>query len=191
MSRIDEILNFWFGAPGEPGHDEMRDVWFKPTEEFNRELQERFMADYERAAAGELDDWRQTARGSLTLILLLDQFPANVFKGDDRVFATDAKALEIAESAVDRGLDRELPEMERWFIYLPFEHSESLEVQRRSVELWNSLSDTPVNQVGKEFAVRHLRVIERFGRFPNRNAALGRESTPEEIAFLNSPEAPF
>lgn len=191
MSRIDNILDFWFGRPDDPDYGTFRAVWFQPTPEFNAALEASFLEDYKSAAAGDYDDWQETPRGSLALLILLDQLPANLFRSSPKAFAADAKALAVAKNAVERGFDRAVPEIQRWFFYLPFEHSESLPDQRRSVELFRSLSDTPSNRIGLDYAERHLRVIERFGRFPNRNEALGRASTPEEVEFLAGPNAPF
>lgn len=186
MSRVEEILGFWFG--GEEGY---REVWFRKDEAFDREVRDRFAEDYERAAAGELDGWMSSPRGCLALILLLDQFPRNLFRGDPRAFATDEKARAVADHAVSTGLDRGLSPVERMFVYLPFEHSESVEDQRRSVELFLALDAELEAPEVLDYAVRHREVIERFGRFPHRNEVLGRASTPEEEEFLKEPGSSF
>ncbi len=186
MAGIEEILNFWFGD-----EDGFRETWFRGGEAFDQEIQSRFGGDYERAAAGELDGWKSSPRGCLALILLLDQFPRNMFRGDTRAFATDPQAREAAKHAIESGFDRSLRPIERIFVYLPFEHSEDLEDQRRSVELFRALGRDLDSDELLDYAIRHKRVIARFGRFPHRNEVLGRSSTPEEEAFLGGPDAPF
>lgn len=189
MSRIEEILDFWFG--GEAGEEGFREVWFQRDEDFDREIRERFAGDYEKAAAGELDDWMALPRGCLALILLLDQFPRNLFRNDPRAYATDGKAREVADHAVTTGLDRGLAPVERMFVYLPFEHSESVEGQRRSVELFLALDVELGTSEVLDYASRHREVIERFGRFPHRNEILGRPSSAEEREFLEEPGSSF
>lgn len=186
MSRVEEILDFWFG--GEGG---FREVWFRRDEDFDREVRERFGDDYQRAAADGLDGWMASPRGALALILLLDQFPRNLFRDDPRAYATDEKAREVADHAVSTGLDRGLQPIERMFVYLPFEHSEDVEDQRRSVELFLTLDGELETPDILDYAVRHREVVERFGRFPHRNEVLGRVSTPEEEAFLGERDSPF
>lgn len=186
MSRAEEILDFWFGDAGE-----FREAWFRRDDEFDREIHDRFREDYEKAAAGELDDWKSSPRGTLALILLLDQFPRNLFRDDPRSYATDEKAREIADHAVSTGLDRGVQPLERTFLYLPFEHSEDVKDQRRSVELFLALDRELETPDILDYAVRHREVIERFGRFPHRNEVLGRDSTPEEEAFLGEQGSPF
>jgi uncharacterized protein (DUF924 family) len=122
-------------------------------------------------------------------VILLDQFPRNIFRGDPRSYATDRKAQEMAQYAVDHALDRELPEFQRMFLYMPFMHSEDLEHQRRSVELFRGLGDGETDS--SDYAVRHMEIIERFGRFPHRNEVLGRQTTPEEAEFLTQPGSSF
>lgn len=191
MTPIDEILEFWFGAPEDEHSGPFRAIWFQPDEEFIGEARERFAGDYERAKKGELDDWQQTPRGALALILLLDQFSNLIHRGAAGAFEADAAARRVTKSALARGFDQEFPDIFRWFFYLPLEHSENLEDQRRAVELFRALPQNEINATGLDYAERHLRVIERFGRFPNRNAALGRKNTPEEEEFLAGPDAPF
>jgi uncharacterized protein (DUF924 family) len=189
-SSPGEILDFWFGREDEPGYGGFRDAWFQKDEAFDREVEDRFRDDYERAASGNLDGWREEARSALALVILLDQFPRNMFRGDARTHATDAKALEAAEYAVERALDRELPAFQRMFLYMPFMHSEDGEVQRRSVELFERLKEDGGPDV-TSYAVGHRDIVERFGRFPHRNAILGRETTPEEAEFLTQPGSSF
>ncbi len=179
-ARVREILDFWF-APGAEAR------WFETDAAFDREIEGRFRADHERAAAGALTGWESRPEGALALVILLDQFPRNMFRGGARAFVTDDAALAAAERAIANGFDQTLPMARRKFLYVPFQHSESRDRQRRSVELCRGL-DQPKTL---DFAERHLRVIERFGRFPHRNQVLGRTSTPEEEAFLAGPDAPY
>jgi uncharacterized protein (DUF924 family) len=190
-SEADEVLAFWFGREDEPGYGEFRDAWFRKDEGFDQEVRERFGPLYERAAAGELDGWRDDARSCLALVICLDQFPRNMFRGDGRTHATDAKAVETARYAVERALDRELPPFQRMFVYMPFMHSENLEDQRRSVELFGRLAEKPGAPDVTSYAVGHMEIVERFGRFPHRNEILGRETTPEEAEFLAGPDSSF
>lgn len=174
------ILAFWF-AP------DARERWFAPDPAFDAEIGERFADLIEPAAAGRLDDWRSRSEGALALCLLLDQFPRNIWRGTPRAFAYDPAARRVAADAVAAGLDRGLRPEERHFIYLPFEHSEDLADQERAVALIAALGDPG----WYDYAVRHREIIARFGRFPHRNAILGRASTPEELAFLNEPNSSF
>jgi len=190
-SEADEVLDFWFGREAEPGYGEFREAWFRKDEGFDREVRERFGGLYERAAAGDLDGWREEARSCLALVICLDQFPRNMFRGEGRTHATDAKALETARQAVDSALDRELPPLQRMFLYMPFMHSENLEDQRRSVELFERLAEEPGAPDVTSYATGHMEIVERFGRFPHRNEILGRETTPEEAEFLRGPNSSF
>lgn len=191
LERVDEILDFWFSGAEGDGPGGWRSVWFARDEAFDREIGERLGTYYEQAASGELDGWMKSARGCLALILLLDQVPRNLFRNDPRSFATDVKALAVARHAVDRALDRELPPVQRSFMYMPFEHSESIEDQNRSVELFTLLDTGLGVPAALDYARRHRVIIERFGRFPHRNTVLGRLTTPEEAEFLNQPGSSF
>jgi uncharacterized protein (DUF924 family) len=188
-TEAQEVLDFWFGREGEPGYGEFREAWFTKDPEFDRLVRDRFEALYEAAAAGDLDDWKEEARSCLALVIVLDQFPRNMFRGDPRSYATDRKAQETAEYAVDHALDRELPEFQRTFLYMPFMHSEDPSHQRRSVELFRRLGGNETDSTN--YAVRHMEIIERFGRFPHRNEILGRKTTPEEAEFLTQPGSSF
>jgi uncharacterized protein (DUF924 family) len=190
-TEADEVLAFWFGREDEPGYGEFREAWFRKDPEFDQQVQERFGPLYERAAAGELDGWHEEARSCLALVICLDQFPRNMFRGDGRTHATDDKALETARYALERALDRELPPFQRVFVYMPFMHSESVEDQRRSVELFGRLAEKPGAPDLTSYAVGHMEIVERFGRFPHRNVILGRETTPEEAEFLQGPDSSF
>ena len=191
-SEIDDparVLEFWFGAPDA---DAPRDVWFRKDPAFDALIGERFGAVIEAALAGRLDHWE--AKGpdaALALIVVLDQFTRNVFRDTPRMFAGDAKALAVATRLVESGADRELTPLQRWFVYLPFEHAESLAEQDRSVALFDALRAFPASAGAYDWAVSHRDVVRRFGRFPHRNEILGRPSTPDEIAFLATPGSRF
>ncbi|MFY0563545.1 DUF924 family protein [Archangium lansingense] len=193
MASVDDILTFWFGHPREPGYTEPRGRWFERDAAFDAECSRRFLATHEKAAAGELQAWRDEPRSALALLLLLDQFPRNLFRESPQAYATDALAREVARHALARGLDVSLPPVWRWFFYLPFEHSEDIHDQRLAVSLFEALApQRPASGAGVvEYARRHYDIIARFGRFPHRNATLGRESTPEEVAFLQEPGSSF
>ena len=185
------VLDFWFGAPGSTEHGSARKAWFAKNDAFDAEIRERFAAPIEQALRGELDDWGDEPRSALAQVLLLDQFTRNIFRDTPRAFAGDARALATAEDAIARGLDRELEPYGRWFLYMPFEHAEDVAAQRRSLELFGALGNEMNEPSGLLWAQKHADVIFRFGRFPHRNAILGRDSTPEELAFLAQPGSRF
>lgn len=191
MSTAAEVLDFWFGKPGIPSYGKQRSFWFNKKPKFDQELKTRFLADHEQAAANQLNHWQDSPRNCLALILLLDQFPRHMFRGTPQAFATDLQALSVAQFAVRHSFDQKLLAVERWFVYLPFQHSEDLALQRQGVELVTALSDDPGSAATIDYAVRHYAVIERFGRFPHRNKILGRVSTPEEAEFLKQPGSSF
>jgi uncharacterized protein (DUF924 family) len=185
VSRAESVLVFWFTPEPDSKADTFRSCWFVPTPEFDRLCTAQFLAIHEDAANGRLEDWRNEQRSCLALILLLDQFPRNMFRGTARAFATDAKAVELSRTAIASGFDLELSPMMRMFLYLPFQHSENLDDQVESVRLTRSLiTENPDHIEILEQAEQHLEVIRRFGRFPARNRALGRKSTQEEMDFL-------
>ncbi len=184
------LLDFWFGA-GTPEHLRPRRVWFTKDAAFDEDIRRRFLGAWEQGARGELTRWPDAPESCLAYVLVCDQVPRNLFRGDARAFSTDALALAAARRALDRGDDRSLAPVQRWFLYLPFEHSESAEDQRSSMALFEGLRDDPGSAMAIDYARRHFAVIERFGRFPHRNAALGRRSTPEEEAFLLTPGSSF
>lgn len=190
-SRVNDILAFWFSHQDDPDYGKSRKVWFKKNHAFDEEVRSRFYSDYEGAASGELDSWQESPESCLALIILLDQFPRNMFRGEARSFATDAKALNAAQHAVTRGFDKQMLSVQRWFIYLPFEHSENFENQRQCVALFEQLSDNPDNASVIDYAIRHYEIIDKFGRFPHRNQILGRATTPEEAEFLKQPGSSF
>jgi uncharacterized protein (DUF924 family) len=187
MSPADEVLAFWFGdAPGSS-----RREWFVKDAAFDAGIRERFGALHAQAVARQLDGWRAHPRTLLALVIVLDQFSRNLHRNDARAFAADAYALECASQAIARGDDQAMLPVERQFLYLPFEHSESLADQQRALELMRALDGFEATKDVSEWARRHLVIVERFGRFPHRNAALGRESTAEEREFLSQPGSGF
>ncbi len=177
-----EILHFWF-------EETPPALWFQKSDDFDKQIHDRFSSAYKLAAEGLCDGWRDTADGALALCIVLDQFPRNMFRGHPDAFATDAKALGIAKFAIARGFDQTLPATRRRFLYLPFEHSEDLTDQDRSLSLFKSMQED--DPLGYDYAVRHHEVISRYGRFPHRNAILGRQNTPEEDEYLAQPGAGF
>jgi uncharacterized protein (DUF924 family) len=186
-----EILDFWFGAPDSSERGRPRKAWFAKSDAFDAIVRERFLATHAAADAGALDAWRRTPHAALALVIVLDQFPRNMFRGAARAFASDAKALDVARDLVDRDFDAALVPVERCFAYLPFEHAEDLAMQRRAVELFGRIGQDAWGATTLDYALRHHDVIARFGRFPHRNAILGRASTPAEIAFLQQPGSGF
>jgi len=176
------VLEFWF-APGREAQ------WFERSADFDRAVREALVGDHDRAAAGAYDAWAASPEGALALVLLFDQVPRNLFRDSPRAFATDDRALAVARHALARGLDRRLPsQAQRMFLYLPFEHSERLADQETCCRLMAALDGDPA---WAEFAEKHRAVIARFGRFPHRNAALGRASSEEEATFLAAPGSSF
>lgn len=169
----------------------MATKWFARSEAFDREIARRFSAVHADAATGRLDHWQGDAEGCLALVLVLDQFPRNMFRDTPRAFATDAKARAVAAHAVATGLDRDLHQRGRQFLYLPFEHSENLADQERCLALMKTLPGWQAENSAYDWARRHCDIIARFGRFPHRNAILGRVSTPEEERFLAQPGSSF
>jgi uncharacterized protein (DUF924 family) len=165
------VIEFWRDAGPQR--------WFKPDDAFDTQFRERFLALHERAARGELDGWLQAPGGALALAILLDQFPRNAFRGTARMYATDGEARRVARIALDRGHDAQVPEELRNFLYLPFMHSEDPADQDVSVAKTAALGGEP-----QRYALHHRDIVRRFGRFPHRNAILGRASTPDEQRFI-------
>lgn len=186
----DSVLDFWFDRqPGVPlAH---RKAWFEKDAAFDEAIRQRFSAAVESALAEGYAEWAETAEGALALLILLDQFPRNLFRGQAKAFAGDARALTIARQAVDRGFDIALPPVMRMFFYLPFEHSEQMHDQDLAHLLFSALDKVMPGLDLAGWADKHRAIIARFGRFPHRNAALGRESSPEEIEFLKQPGSSF
>lgn len=185
---VEEVLSCWFGA--EPGAT--RAEWFRKDPAFDTLIGERFGALVDAAVAGEIDAWMDSPHSALARVIVLDQFTRNIHRGTARAFSGDALALAAAQDIVDRGWDRGYAGVERLFCYLPFEHAEDLAEQRASLCLFGALAeDDPSFVQALDYAQRHHAVIERFGRFPHRNAALRRTNTPEEAAYLQQPGAGF
>ena len=179
-ARIEEVLKFWF--------DELSpDDWFEVDEAVDSHIRARFQELHESLREQVPETWRSSARGCLAAVIVLDQFPRNMYRGTSHAFAADSAALSLANEALMRGFDRELPVDERKFLYMPFEHSEDPADQVRSIELFGSLE----NELDLDYARRHKEIIDRFGRFPHRNAVLGRISSPEEIEFIIEPGSSF
>jgi len=185
--RPDDVLAFWFGQGADYGKRHKR--WFEKDPAFDAEVAARFLNLYEKLSAEH--QWMDSPRACLARILMLDQFPRNMFRGTARAFASDALALEAARHAVFLAYDRALLPVERLFVYLPFEHSERLEDQERACELCQPLAAFPETDDALRYALAHRDIIRRYGRFPHRNAILGRLSTPEELEFLNQPGSSF
>lgn len=193
-AEAQAVLDFWFLPAGAPGHDRPRAEWFRKDAAFDEAIRARFGELVEAALGGSLADWGDSAAAGLARILLLDQFTRNLFRGEARAFAGDAAALALAEAMVGSGRDKNLPPLRRWFVFMPFEHSESLLDQERSVALFAGLrreGQAPAFESAYDYALRHREIVERFGRFPHRNAALGRTSTAGEIEFLKQPGSSF
>ena len=171
MTSAAEVVSFWREAG--------RERWFRKDEAFDREFRQRFLPAHEAAARGELDGWAVEAEGALALIILLDQFPRNAFRGTPRAYATDAQAREVANTAIAAGFDRECDAALRPFFYMPLMHSEALPDLQRCVHLMQAVGGDSAR-----FAAHHRDIVERFGRFPHRNDVLGRPSTPDEERFL-------
>ena len=192
MRMIDEVLEFWFERPATTSEEYGRKIrrWYMGGPALDTQIRERFGALVERALAGELEDWAQTTRGRLALILLLDQFTRSIYRDDPRSYAGDAKAQALSVEALDRGLDHELSIEERHFLMMPLMHAEDLSLQERAIVTITAIaSDAAEHQkqglgMGVEQSRKYRDVIARFGRFPHRNALLGRDSTPEEKQFL-------
>jgi uncharacterized protein (DUF924 family) len=190
-STANDVLDFWFGAPGSPERGTARAVWFRKDPAFDAQIRARFADAVAIALAGGYGEWCATAHGALARVIVLDQFTRNIFRDTARAFAGDARALATAEDALARGLDRELAVYERWFLYMPFEHAESVDAQHRSLALFGALAQEMGDDDSLVWARKHAEVVFRFGRYPHRNAILGRASTPEEEAFLREPGSTF
>jgi uncharacterized protein (DUF924 family) len=169
-----DVVAFWQAVGPEK--------WFEKDDALDAAVRERFLATYEDAAAGRLTDWEKSPEGTLALLIVLDQFPRNMFRGSARTFAADAQARALADRALARGFDRKVDPALRTFFYLPFMHSETLPDQERCVALYRALGDAE----SLRYAEDHADIIRRFGRFPHRNAVLGRTTTAQEQAFLDA-----
>ncbi len=176
--KPDDILDFWYSSA-------MKSRWFNSTPELDEQIRNNYEAIWEQARDGELDHWQETAEGCLALAIVLDQLPLNMFRGDAKSFCTEAKAIEVSHAAINKGLDKEIEKECVAFLYMPLMHSEDMGDQNLSVELFQ----TAELEHNARFARHHRDIVKRFGRFPHRNALLGRETTSEEIEYLNSKEA--
>ncbi|HEX8962109.1 MAG TPA: DUF924 family protein [Rhodocyclaceae bacterium] len=193
-AQAQAVLDFWFLPAGTLGHNRPRLEWFRKDAAFDDAIRRQFASLVDEALAGKLPDWGDSAEAVLARILALDQFPRNLFRDDPRSFAGDPAALALATKLVGSGRDKNLPPVRRWFVFMPFMHSESLLEQERAVALFEGLrreAQESAYESAFGYALRHRQIIERFGRFPHRNAALGRPSTPEEEEFLKQPGSSF
>ncbi len=185
-----EVLEFWFDPAYSP-------YWFAADADFDMRIRRRFANAVEAATQGALDQWAASSESWLALVILLDQFPRNLYRGDARSWVADVKAQRVALSGIAAGFDQSLPPLQRVFAYLPLEHAEDMHLQQRSVGLFEALhSEAPPEQreryaIFLDYARRHREVIKHFGRFPHRNAVLGRTDTPDEVSYLTQPGAGF
>ncbi|MGF1707134.1 DUF924 family protein [Enterovibrio baiacu] len=175
-----KVLTFWF-------EELTPNDWFSKSDELDKQIEARFGDLLEQASRAELFDWRSSAKGRLGEILVLDQFSRNIYRDTPKAFAQDPLALALAQEAINLGIERELSEIERTFMYMPYMHSESQKVHKDAMQLFNSLED----KQSYEYEIKHKEIIDRFGRYPHRNAILGRECTEEETAFLKQPGSGF
>jgi|694.fasta_scaffold15405_4 uncharacterized protein (DUF924 family) len=198
-SRIHEILTYWFGELQTPEDypSEKSNIWFAGGPQIDQEIRSLFEPLVWKAANHDLDNWKESAKGRLALIILLDQFPRNIFRGQPNAFAFDPMALELTLEGLCSGVDQQLFPIERVFFYLPLEHAENIKYQELSIAKFEELAKSmklPLKSVFESFsnyAHGHYRIIEKFGRFPHRNAILGRETTSEEEAFLKTPNSSY
>lgn len=199
MHDVDTILSFWFGSLDADGKADPTHAarWWRKDDAFDREIRERFEATWQTTVTGEHESWLATPEGRLAYVIVLDQFPRNMFRGSAQAFASDARALATARQGVELGHDRKLHGEQRAFLYMPFMHSEALADQERCVELFRAFRDESSGSLrdtldyNLEFAERHRVIVAQWGHFPHRNALLGRASTPEELAFLNTEGSSF
>ena len=193
--RIAQVLDYWFGDAtqlGIPGVEKAMDLWFGGTDAIDRDIEKRFLPLMDQAALGRLDPWARTPRGTLAIIVLLDQFSLNVYRDQPRSFTQAHRALPYALAAIRNGQHLKLEPLQRTFVYLPLEHAEDIYLQNEALELFSQLVDDveeaqrPMFESFLDFAERHQRVIKRFGRFPDRNPILGRVHMPEEEAYMRN-----
>jgi uncharacterized protein (DUF924 family) len=188
----EAVLEFWFGPPDDPGHQLPRPAWFRKDPAFDLQIRERFGGTLEAALQGRLAAWAAEPLSALAQVIVLDQFTRNAFRDTARAFAGDAQALAAAQAMVAAGQDLTLTGVQRQFVYLPFEHAEDIATQREALRLFGALGqDEPALADLLRWAQAHHDIVERFGRFPHRNAVLGRASTAEEAAFLLTPGSAF
>lgn len=175
-----QVLDFWF-VESKP------EQWWQKDEAFDQEIKRRFLTFHQQAKVGELYDWRATAEGSLAEVIVLDQFSRNLYRDQPESFACDPLALALSQFAINKGFDQALEPIQRSFLYMPFMHSESKAIHELALMLFEALG----NANNLDFERQHKAIIDRFGRYPHRNAILGRESTAEELAFLEQPNSSF
>lgn len=185
------VLEFWFGSDPADFGSHGKAFWFVKNANVDAAIRRQFLPLYEEAVAGQLSAWQESARGSLALIIVLDQFSRNMFRDQPRAFSADSLARQIASQAIEHGFDSQLSPLQRAFMYLPFEHSEERVDQERSLALFDALADHAEAKEMVRYAHLHYDVIDRFGRFPHRNAILGRESNDAERQFLTEPGSAF
>lgn len=191
---FEDVLNFWFDAADSSPQaaKSLGKLWFRASRKTDDKIKHRFGSLLSQGIAGDLDEWRHTSRGRLALIIVLDQFSRNIFRGTPMAFAQDEHALLLAEEGIANAMDRSLLVVERVFFYMPFQHAENLQVQDRSVQLFNELKSQTRDEFKQivdgsaRYAEEHRNIVVRFGRFPHRNEILRRPSTSEELAFLNT-----
>lgn len=199
--KIKKILHFWFGDLKKdevPGDDKQKSWWMKDAE-FDERIKNNFVNDLKMAIRGELDHWKTGPDSMLALIILLDQFSRNIYRDKSKAFSQDDQAIQICLEGIEKGFDKTLHPVERIFFYIPFMHSEDIDMQEKSLKYFSGLleeykepeSVADVVSNSYKFAVKHYDIIKRFGRYPHRNEILGRESTPEEKKFLEQPGSSF
>jgi uncharacterized protein (DUF924 family) len=192
----EDVLTFWFGAVGSAPLANAS-VWYKKDDAFDRDVKDRFESALQLAARGALDVWKASPRGRLALVILLDQLSRNMFRGTPRAFAQDARASESTLESIAAGDEQALTIVERSFLYMPLMHAEDIDLQRKGIEAFDRLKNDAPEDFKKfaensvDYMKKHAEIVERFGRFPHRNAILGRASTPEEIEFLKQPGSSF
>jgi len=187
MSDMEKLLSFWFGDAEPEKMATHRGAWWAKDPEFDQRINVEFKGLFDQAVAGKLGAWKETPLGCVALVILLDQFPRNIFRTDERAFSMDEAARALTRYVLDKQFDHALPMGAKLFLYLPLEHSENLSDQRECLGLMKEMGDAGY----VDFAQKHLDVIEKFGRFPHRNVLLGRKSTPAEEAFLKGPNSSF
>jgi len=183
MHLTEKVLNFWFGESNLELELKPRRIWFKSSSDFDQQIYENFIHSYEDAAAGRLDNMKENQKSCLALIIILDQFSRNLFRESPKAFTADPKAREVTYHAITQGFDKSISNVAKLFFYLPLEHSEIMDDQEQSLKLINSINDKRISKA----AIEHYETVLRFGRFPHRNAVLGRENTPEEKIYLKNP----
>lgn len=197
--RPEAVRQFWFGGPG-PDHADLEDridFWFAAGPDVDAEIKRRFGDAVRKALAGHLDAWRESPRDRLSLVILLDQFPRNIYRGAPEAYAGDVRARALTVDAIGSGADRALSILERAFLYMPLQHAEDAFVQQQAVAAFRNLHEESTHELRQHLkrflasAKTHRDIIERFGRFPHRNEILGRECTRAEIEYLRAPAAPF